>query len=157
MLGGEIADVLESFAALEKGLAIKDEAFEFDRTHFRAVLFVLAFLLPVFVVFEVTLQASGLFVEEIGHVPENVVQFGLKARVAQSAAKDVEEVRDCAGKKVRFGKWAGIWLRARGLVAVEFEVFDDASGCGIAMGGFEVVSGRHWFMLLEVGGRPLRP
>ena len=95
--------------------------------------------------------------EEIGQVPEKIVEVGLEARVAESPAKDVEEVRDCAGKKVSFGKWARVWL-AGGLVAVEFELFDDASGCGIAMGGFESVVGcrewSSWFLLLELVAAP---
>ena len=70
------------------------------------------FLLPVFVVVELTLHAGGLFVEEIGQMPEQIVEVGLEARVAEGAGKDVEEVRDGAGEKVRFGKRAGIGLVA---------------------------------------------
>ena len=71
--------------------------------------------------------------------------------------KDVEEVRDGAGDKVGVGKRAGIGLVGGRLIAVEFEVVDHASGRGTAMGGFEVVCRRHGSVLLEVGGRPLRP
>ena len=113
--------------------------------------------MPVFVVVELALHAGGLFVEEVGQMPEQVVEVGLEARVAERAGKDVEQVRDGAGDKVRFGKRAGIGLIAGGLVAVEFEVVDHASGRGTAMGGFEVVCRRHGFFSLEVGGRPLRP
>jgi hypothetical protein len=86
----QVAHVLEGGAAIEQGLALGDQAFEFDRADFRAVLFLLALTLPVFVVFELTLRAGGFFVEEIGEVPEEVIEIGLEARVAKHAAKDVD-------------------------------------------------------------------
>ena len=89
------------------------------------------------------MRAGGLFVEEIGQMPEQLVEVGLEAGVAERAGKDVEEVRDRAGDKVRVGKRAGIGLIAGWLIAVEFEVLDHASGRGTVMLGFEVVSGRH--------------
>ena len=155
--GGEVANVFEGFAALDEGLALGDQAFEFDRADFRAVLFLLAFPLPVFVAVELTLRAGGLFVEEVGQAPEQLVEVGLEARVAERAAKDVEQVRDGAGDKIRVGKRAGIGLGAGRLIAVEFEVVDHASGRGTAMGGFEVVCRRHGFFSFGSGGRPLRP
>ena len=78
-------------------------------------------------------------------MPEQLVEVGLEARVAQSAAKDVEQVRDRAGKKVRFGKRAGIGLGAGGLMAVEFEVLDHAGGRGTVMRGFEFLCRRNGF------------
>ena len=110
--------------------------------------------MPVLVAVELTLRAGGLFVEEIGQMPEQLVEVGLEARVAERAAKDVEQVRDGAGDKVRFGKRAGIGLVAGGLIAVEFEVVDHASGRGTAMGGFEVVGRRHGFFSLELAAAP---
>jgi hypothetical protein len=77
-------------------------------------------------------------------MPEQVVVIGFEAGVAQSAAKDVEQVRDRAGDKVGFGKRAGIGLGAGGLMAVEFEVLDHAGGRGTVMRGF-VVMRRHRF------------
>ena len=147
--------MFEGFAALDEGLAVGDQALEFDRADFGAVLFVLALLLPVFVVFKLALHAGGLFVEEIGQVPEKIVEVRLEACVAEGAGKDVEEVRDCACNEVGIGKRAGIGLVPGRLIAVEFEVLDHASGGGTAMRGFEVVSGRHWFLLLGSWWPPL--
>ena len=146
--------MLEGGAAVEQGLALGDQAFELDRAHFRAVLFLLALPLPVFVVVELTLRAGGLFVEEIGEVPEKVVEIGLEARVAEGAAKDVEEVRDRAGDKLRVGKRAGIGVSAGRLIAVEFEVLDHAGGRGTAMRWFEFVCRRHGVFSLEVEAAP---
>jgi hypothetical protein len=82
---------------------------EFDRAHFGAVLLVLATPLPVFIVVELALNAGGLFVEEIGEMPEKIVEVGFDARVPKSPAKNVEHVRDrafeavCPGKRARVG------------------------------------------------------
>ena len=146
--------MLEGGPAVDEGLALGDQAFEFDRAHFGAVLFHLAALLPVFVVVELTLRAGGLFVEEIGEVPEKVVEIGLEAGVTECAAKDVEEVRDCAGDKVRVGKRAGIGFASGRLIAVEFEVLDHAGGRGTVMRWFEVVCRRHGVSPLEVEAAP---
>ena len=66
--------------------------------------------MPVLVAVELALRAGGLFVEEVGQMPEQLVEVGLEARVAERAGKDVEQVRDGAGDKVGFGKRAGIGL-----------------------------------------------
>ena len=71
-----------------------DQALQFDRADFGAVLFLLALLLAVFVVFELALHAGGLFVEEIGEAPEKIGEVGFEAGVSEGPAKDVEQVRD---------------------------------------------------------------
>ena len=76
--------MLEGGAAFEQGLSLGHQAFEFDRADFRAVLFLLALPLPVFVAFELTLSAGGLFVEKIGQVPEEVVEVGPSSGVSNN-------------------------------------------------------------------------
>ncbi len=65
-LSGEVADLLEGFAAFDEVKPCRDQALQFDRAHFRAVLFLLAALLAVFVAVELALDAGGFFVEELG-------------------------------------------------------------------------------------------
>ena len=48
-LGGEIADLLEDFAALEKAVSQSDKGLQFDRTDFGAILLVLRALSRVYV------------------------------------------------------------------------------------------------------------
>ena len=94
--GGEVADLLEGFAALDEALALGDEAFEFDRADFGAVLFLLAALLPVFVVVELTLHAGGLFVEEVGEAPEKIVEVGLEAACPGRAPARMSKMSEMA-------------------------------------------------------------
>jgi len=51
-LGGVVAKELKRVAALDKGFTLGEQAFEFDRTHFGAVLFTLAAALGLLVVVE---------------------------------------------------------------------------------------------------------
>ena len=150
----QVARVLEGGAAIEQGLALGDQAFEFDRADFRAVLFLLALPLPVFVVVELALRAGALFVEEVGEMPEKIVEIGFEAGVMQDAAQDVEQVRNRTCHKVRIGKRAGIAFVAGRLIAVEFEAVDNASGRGAAMRGFVFVCCRHGCLSLEVEAAP---
>ena len=126
--------MLEGFAALEKVKALGDEALKFDRAHLGAVLLLLAALLPVFIVFELTLHAGGFFVEEIGEAPEQIVEVGLKARVLKHARNDVEDIGDGRLAQVSAGKGARVGLAGGWLVAVKLQLVEHARGrrsCGV--------------------------
>ena len=147
-LRGEVADVLESFTALDVALSLGDEGLQFDRADFGAVLLFLRALLPVFIVFELALNAGGFFVEEIGEAPEQIGEVGFEAGVLESPGKDVEQVRDgglAAGRcraggedrarRRRAGSRKAAGLRSRGRLR--------SFVSGFVKIGIDVVKSRH--------------
>ena len=83
LVGGLVAEELHAVAALDQRLPLGDEALEFDRADFRAVLFLLAAPLRLLVVVEFALDAADGAVEEIDGRPEQVFEVGFEAGVAR--------------------------------------------------------------------------
>ena len=79
------------------------EALEFDRADLRAVLFLLAALLGVLVVVELALNPVGGAVEKVDLGPEQIVEVGFEARVAQGGDQGVEDIRYGAAGGGGFG------------------------------------------------------
>jgi hypothetical protein len=100
--------VLEAVAALDVRLPFADQGFELDGADFRAVLLLLAALLPVFIVLELAFDAGSLFVEQVGQAPEEIAEIGFEAGILERAGKDIEDVRDRAREPVGFGQGARI-------------------------------------------------
>ena len=72
-------------APLDQRHALGGEALEFDRADLGAVLFALAALLRLLVVVEFALDPLGGAVEEIDGRPEQVLEVGFEAGVAQAS------------------------------------------------------------------------
>ena len=90
-------------AAFDQRHALGDEAFEFDRADLRAVLLLLAAPLRLLVVVEFAFDPVDGAVEEIDRRPEQVLEVGFEARVAQRRDQRVEDVGDGAADGVGFG------------------------------------------------------
>ncbi len=107
-----------------------DEALQFDRADFRAVLFLLAALLRLLVVVEFALDPVGGAVEEVDRRPEQVLEVGFEAGVAQRRDQGVEDVGDGAGDGLGFGQRSRVGLVLERAIAVELEFGEDVIGRG---------------------------
>ena len=90
LVGGLVAEELHGVAAFDERHPLGQEAFQFDRADFRAVLFLLAALLRIFVVVELALHPVGGAVEQVDRRPEQVSRSGsrrVSPSVATSASK----------------------------------------------------------------------
>ena len=104
VVGRLVAEELHAVAPLDQRHALGGEALEFDRADFGAVLLALAALLRLLVVVEFAFDALVGAVEEIDGRPEQILEVGFEAGVAQARDEGVEDVGDGGGD--------GIGLRA---------------------------------------------
>ena len=130
LFGGLIAHQLEGVAAFEESPAFGDVALQFDGLHLTAVLFALAAPLRLLVVVEFALDPVGGAVEEIDGRPQEIVEVGLEASVAEAHDQGVEDVGDRAGDDVAFGKRSGVGFVLERAIAVELEFGQDMVGWG---------------------------
>ena len=130
VLGGLVAKELHAVAALDQRHALGGEALQFDRADLRAVLFLLTAPLRLLVVVEFALDAIYGAVEEVDGRPEQVVEVGFEARVAEGCDQGVEDVGDGAGDGIAFGKRPRIGLVLEGTIAIELEFVEDVIGRG---------------------------
>ena len=98
--------------------------------HLGAVLFPLAAALRLLVVVEFALDPVGGAVEEVDGRPEQIVEIGFEAGVAQGGDQGVEDVGDGAGDGVAFGQRSRIGFVLEGTIAVELEFGEDVIGRG---------------------------
>ena len=87
-------------------------------------------LLRLLVVVELALDPVGRAVEEVDGRPEQVLEVGLEAGVAQRGDEGVEDVGDGAGDDLAFGKRPRIGLVLEGTVAIELKFAEDVVGRG---------------------------
>ena len=118
LVGGVVAEQLHAVAPLDERLSFGDEALQFDRADFRAVLFLLIAPLRLLVVVEFALDASNGAVEEIDGRPEQLFEVGFEAGVAQCGDEGVEDVGDGASDHVRFWQRPRVWFVLEGTMAV---------------------------------------
>jgi hypothetical protein len=112
-IGGLVAEELQ---ALRRSINVgpRREAFQFDRADFGAVLLALAAPLRLFVVVELALDPVDGAVEQVDGRPQQIVEVGLEARVAQRRDQGIEDVDDGAGDDVAFGKRPGSGSSSKG-------------------------------------------
>ena len=108
-------------AALDQRLTFGGEAFEFDRSDLRAILFLLAALLRLLVVVEFALDPFDGTVEEIDRRPEQILEVGFEASIAQGDDERVEDVGDGACDSLGFGQRSQVGLVLEGAIAIELE------------------------------------
>jgi hypothetical protein len=77
-IGGGIAEEFHAVAALKERDPLSGEAFEFDRSNFGAVLFLLRPLLRVLVRVEFSRHAIASAVEEVHRRPQEIVEVGFE-------------------------------------------------------------------------------
>ena len=128
LVGGEVAEELHAVAAFDQRDALGHEAFQFDRADLGAVLLLLAALLRVLVVVELALDAVGGAVEEIDGRPQQVLEVGLEAGVAQRRDQRVEDVGHGAADGVAFGQRSRVGLVLEGSVAIELKLGEHVIG-----------------------------
>ena len=87
-------------------------------------------LLRLLVVVELAFDAVGGAVEEVDGRPEQILEVGFEARVAQGRDQGVEDVGDGAGDGIAFGKRSRIGLVVEGTVAIELKFVEDVIGRG---------------------------
>ena len=129
-VGGLVAKEFHAVPALDQCDALGREALEFDRPYLGAILLLLTAQLRLLVVVEFALDAVDGAVEEIDGRPEQVLEVGFEARVAQSRDQGVEDVGDSAGDGVAFGKRSRIGLVVEGTEAIELKLVEDVIGWG---------------------------
>ena len=128
VVGGLVAKELHAVAALDERETFSDEPLQFDGADFRAVLFLLAALLCVFIVVELALYAVDGAVEEIDGRPEQVVEIGFEARVGERRDQRVEDVGDSAGDGVGFRQRPRIGLVLERAMSMELQLGEDMVG-----------------------------
>ncbi len=69
-------------------------------------------------------------VEQVDRRPEQVLEVGFEARVAQSRDQGVEDVGDSARDGVAFGKRSRVRLVVEGTEAIELKLVEDVIGWG---------------------------
>ena len=92
LVGGLVAKEFHAVPALDQCAALGREALEFDGPYLGAILLLLTAQLSLLVVIEFALDAVDRAVEEIDGRPEQVVEVGLEARLAQRGDQGVEDV-----------------------------------------------------------------
>src|SRR3979411_3265435 len=128
LLSGEVAKQLHAVAAFDERQALGDEALQLDRADLGAVLFLLAALLRDLVVVELAFDAIGGAVEEIDRGPQQALEIGLQARVAERRDQGVEDVGDRAADDIDFRQWPGVGLVLEGTMALELELGENVIG-----------------------------
>ena len=107
MLGGLVADEFQGVAAFDQGHALGGEALQLDRADLGAILLALAALLRLLVVVEFALDPLGGAVEEIDGRPQQILEVGFEAGVAQGRDQGVEDVGDGAATMRASGSGRG--------------------------------------------------
>ncbi len=148
-VGGGVAEGFDAVAAVEEHFAVGEQALEFDRADFGAVLFALAALLGVLVVVELALDAVDGAMEGVDHRPEQIVQVGFEARVGERAGECVEDIGDGAGDLVAVGRGPRVRLVVEGLVPEELKLGDHLVGGRRGVLGFVIVVARHGCLLVR--------
>ena len=128
LLGGLVAEELHGIAAVDEGKPLGQQAFELDRTDFRAVLLLLAALLGVFIGIELALHAVGGAVEQAHRRPQQAVEVGFEAGIAERGDQGVEDIRYGAADGGGFGQGPRIGLVPTGPIAVERKFGEDLVG-----------------------------
>ena len=118
--------------------ALGQELLQLHRADLRAVLVTLAAFLRLFVVVELAFDPLGGAVEQLDGGPEQVVEVGLEAGVAQGGDQGVEDVGQCALDPALIGKRPGVGLVLEGTVAVELEFGEKRGGRGCRVGRFVI-------------------
>src|SRR5712671_5289003 len=129
-IGGVVAEELHSIAAFDEGEALCQQAFEFDRADFRAVLLLLAAPLGALVVVEFALDPAGGAMEQVDSRPQQVVEIGFEASITQGCDQGIEDVCGGAADDARLGQRAWIGLVLERTPAVELEFGEDMCGWG---------------------------
>ena len=150
-VGRLIAEQLHGVAALDQAKAFGDEPFELDGADLGAVLDALALLLRLFVGIEVALDARNGPVEQVYGRPEERLEIGLEARVAQGRDQCIEDVGHGAGDGVAVGQRSRIGLVFEGTMCVELELREDVAGRRRSMCGLLVEVGGHGRVPLPSG------
>ncbi len=83
LFGGLVTEELHRVAALDESQPLCREALELDRADFQVVLFFLAAPLRLLVATELPLGAVDGAMEEIDRRPQQVLEVGFEARVAE--------------------------------------------------------------------------
>ena len=133
LIGGDIAEEFHGVAAFNQGLTLCRQALQLDGFHLGAILFALPPTLALLVVVQRAFDPVGGAVEEVDGGPEDLAEVGLKAGVAQSRDKGVEDICDGTGDSVAFGQRARVWLIVKRTVAVELEFGQGMIGLGGAV------------------------
>ena len=94
--GGRVAELLQALAPFDERRALADQAFEFDRADFRAVLLLLAAFLRLLVGVEQSLDAGCGAMEAVDRRPEERFEVGVEARIGERSRQGVEDVGDGA-------------------------------------------------------------
>jgi len=118
---GFVAKEFQGVAPFHQRQPLGDEALQFDRADFGAVLFALAELLGGFVVVESALHAIDGAVKEIDRRPEQTFEVGFKAGVGQRHHEGIKDIGDAACEDMRFGKRPRIGFILKRTVAIELE------------------------------------
>jgi hypothetical protein len=127
-LDGLIAEKFEAIATFDERDALGRQALKFDRSHFGAILFALAFALRLFVVVELTIDSGCRTVEEVDGRPEQILEVRFKPGLVQRGDKCVEDVGHCASNHPPFGQRSRIGLLLEWTVAKQLQFAKDMVG-----------------------------
>ena len=147
-LGGLVAHQLEGLAAFDQRQTLRQQALQFHRADFRAVLPLLAPALRLFVTIEGALDPVGGAVEHIDRGPQQVFEIGFEARVSQRGDQGVEDVGEGDAELVFVGERSRVGVVLKGTVAVELEFGEDRRGGGSGVRRFAIGSAGHGVCLL---------
>ncbi len=137
MVGGAVAEHLESAAALQDRQALGDQALKLDGADFRAVLLGLRAALAIFVGVKLALHALGLAMEQIGERPEKICKIGLEPRVRERLGKRVEHTGDDGLECVGLRQRTRIGIVLMRVIAGKLKLLERAGG-GAAVGGIGI-------------------
>ena len=107
VFGCLVAEEFDGVAAFDQRHALGDEALQFDRTDFGAVLFLLASPLRQFVAVEFAFDPLGGAVEEIDGRPQQVLEVWFETGFAQASRSGRQNVGDGVATCVASGSGLG--------------------------------------------------
>ena len=121
-----VAEQFHAVATLDRRPPFNYEALDLHRPDLRAVLFLLAAALSLLIVVELALDAGSAAVEEIDSRPEQVLEVGLEASVAQCGDEGVEDVGEGACTGLRERQWPRIGFVLARPIAIKLKLGEDA-------------------------------
>jgi hypothetical protein len=128
LVGGQVAEELHAVAAFDERQAFGQQALQFDRADLRAVLFLLATLLRVFVVVELALYALSGAVKKVDRRPQQVLEIGFESCVTERRDQRIEDVGHGASDGVGFRQRPGVGSVLERTMAEELEFGEDMIG-----------------------------
>lgn len=116
-----VAEEFEGVASFGEREPLRDQPLNFDRAHFRAVLFGLRTPLRGFIFVEFAVDPLRLAMKEIDEGPQEIGKIGFETGVEKEVGQSFDGGLERKARGVRRGQGARIWFVVEGAIVVRSE------------------------------------